>query len=168
MAEVGYGFTTVEMIRAGAGISRRTFYDHFADRDAAVVAYFDRATEWLLGTIDSVAADPSVPRAGRIDAAVAAVLELVAAQPDAARAWLTPAGRSDERLADHRVEALAAIERRLAAQLRAERRRVPSAVGLELRVGGACEVVRTRLRARDPALDAVAPVLTFVLRQPAA
>ena len=166
MAEVGYGATTVEMIRDGAGISRRTFYDHFRDRDAAILAYFDRATERLLETIDGAVADGSVPREGRIDAAVAAALELVAAQPDAARAWLTPAGRSDERLADHRAEALAAIARRLATRLRAEGRRVPSAVGLELRVGAACEVVRIGLREGGPTADALAPMLTFVLRQP--
>jgi len=168
MVEMGYAGTSVELISRRAGISRRTFYDHFADRDAAALAYFDRSTVRLLAAVDGVLADEGIAPPGRIDAAVVAALRLASAHPDAARAWLTRAGRSHEQLADHRVEALAALERRLAVQLKAEGRRVPRPLALELRVGGVCEVVRGRLLARESALTELAPVLTFVLRQPAA
>jgi len=166
MTRVGYAATTVEMIRDGAGISRRTFYDHFADRDTVVLAYFDASTVQLLAAIDAAVAGETIAPPGQIDAGVVAALELVAEHPDAAGAWLTPAGRSHEQLADHRLEALAALERRLAAGLRAEGRRVPSAVGLELRVGAVCEVVRRRLLAREAPVVDLAQVLTSVLRQP--
>ena len=71
--------TVAEVVR-NAKTSRRTFYQHFADRDACFLALFDVVSEALLLRIAD-AATGDAPFADRLDAAVAAYLGAVAAEP---------------------------------------------------------------------------------------
>jgi AcrR family transcriptional regulator len=75
-----------------ARTSRRTFYQHFADRDACFLALFDVVSGDLLDTIAD-AATGDAPFAERLDRAVAAYLGAVAAEPVLTRACIqeTPA-----------------------------------------------------------------------------
>ena len=83
--------TVAEVVRH-AHTSRRTFYQHFADRDACFLALFDVVSEALLETIAD-AATGEAPFTDRLDAAVAAYLGAVAAEPVLTRACIqeTPA-----------------------------------------------------------------------------
>jgi AcrR family transcriptional regulator len=84
VAERGYAAASVEAIRRRAGVSRRAFYTHFADKDDAVVAAFDAAAAYALPRLlDAFRGAPDW--AGAIDAAVAAYLALI----DCDGAWAT-------------------------------------------------------------------------------
>ena len=52
VASRGYADLTVEDVIARAGVSRRTFYDHFANKQDAFLAAYDEATGQLLQNID--------------------------------------------------------------------------------------------------------------------
>lgn len=83
--------TVAEVVR-NAKTSRRTFYQHFADRDACFLALFDVVSEALLLRIAD-AATGDAPFSERLEAGVAAYLGAVAAEPVLTRACIqeTPA-----------------------------------------------------------------------------
>jgi AcrR family transcriptional regulator len=78
--------TVAEVVRH-ARTSRRTFYQHFADRDACFLALFDEVSAALLETIADAATGDG-PFGARVDRAVAAYLGAVAAQPVLTRACI--------------------------------------------------------------------------------
>jgi AcrR family transcriptional regulator len=83
--------TVAEVVRH-AHTSRRTFYQHFADRDACFLALFDVVSAALLETIADAATGEG-PYVDRVDRAVAAYLGAIAAEPVLTRACIqeTPA-----------------------------------------------------------------------------
>src|SRR5215218_4516301 len=48
VAEHGYAVTTVAQVIARAGVSRKTFYEHFPDKRACFLAAWEVGTELLL------------------------------------------------------------------------------------------------------------------------
>jgi AcrR family transcriptional regulator len=84
-AEKGYASVTVKDITDHAGVSRRTFYDLFTDKEECFLAAYDV----LLGRVwDRVNAAYSQGRREwpeRITAALAALIKLYVAEPDFAR-----------------------------------------------------------------------------------
>ncbi len=85
--EHGYVPTTVAEIVARAKTSRRTFYQHFEDRDACLLALFDEMAGQLVHVLTE-AATGEAPYLERLDATLAAYLELVAADPALMRAMI--------------------------------------------------------------------------------
>src|SRR6185312_6723758 len=60
VAAKGYTATTVADVVAHAGVSRKTFYEHFADREECFLAAYDAAVDVLLGAVaERMAAGPS-------------------------------------------------------------------------------------------------------------
>ncbi|HWH93482.1 MAG TPA: TetR/AcrR family transcriptional regulator [Baekduia sp.] len=78
--------TVAEVVRH-ARTSRRSFYQHFADRDACFLALFDVVGAALLETIADAAAGAG-PFGARVDRAVAAYLGAIAAEPVLTRACI--------------------------------------------------------------------------------
>jgi AcrR family transcriptional regulator len=79
VAEKGYGPATVADVIDHAGVSRKTFYEHFRDKEACFLAAYDTGVEVLLNTMRAAAGTR-----GR----VRAYLELLAAEPAFARTFL--------------------------------------------------------------------------------
>src|SRR5262245_57415806 len=52
VAEHGYGATTVARVVSRAGVSRKTFYEHFSDKEDCLLALYDTAIGYVLGRID--------------------------------------------------------------------------------------------------------------------
>jgi AcrR family transcriptional regulator len=87
VAEKGYAATTVGDVVAGAGVSRKTFYEHFRDKDECFLAAFDSGVDALLSAI--AAAEPEEPtRMGLVRVRVRAYLVALAARPAFARTFL--------------------------------------------------------------------------------
>ena len=82
--------TVAEVVRR-ARTSRRTFYQHFDDRDACFLALFDVVSERLLTTI-AEAATGDGPFGERVDRAMAAYLGALAADPAVTRACVEEVG----------------------------------------------------------------------------
>src|SRR4051812_27061200 len=87
VAEKGYAATTVGDVVSGAGVSRKTFYEHFRDKEECFLAAFDSGVEKLLEAI--AAAEPEEPtRMSLVRARVRAYLVTLAARPAFARTFL--------------------------------------------------------------------------------
>ena len=95
--------TVAEVVRR-ARTSRRTFYQHFDDRESCFLALFDVVSARLLETIADAATGDG-PFGDRVDRAVAAYLGALAAEPVLTRACVQEApGISPEGMA--RVRAM--------------------------------------------------------------
>jgi AcrR family transcriptional regulator len=84
-AEDGYGEVTVQAITARAGVSRRTFYDLFADKQDCFIAAYDASTERLLADVGRAYGDAGRPWPERVAAALRAVIERYVAEPELGR-----------------------------------------------------------------------------------
>jgi AcrR family transcriptional regulator len=86
VADRGYAETRVVDVIERAGVSRATFYDLFDDLEDCFLASYDHVTDRLLETtLAAFDDDPEAAWPKRIRAAMAALLELLAGWPEAAR-----------------------------------------------------------------------------------
>lgn len=125
LAEHGYARLTVDGVLNRAGVSRRTFYEQFEDKDDCLYAAYEdaerRLWEAAAGTAAGVpgltdAAEPSSdPWPRKVHAALAAALGFLAAEPDTARLFTLEARAAGPEMAARHAAALD----RLAALLRA-------------------------------------------------
>jgi AcrR family transcriptional regulator len=84
VAELGYAGSTVEAIVVRAKMSRRTFYEHFADLKDALLQLHDYAAEVAFQTItEKIASEPDPVE--QLNAGVSAFLSTLASQGDLAR-----------------------------------------------------------------------------------
>ena len=121
VAVKGYAATTVGDVVAGAGVSRKTFYEHFRDKEECFLAAFDSGVDALLDAIAS--AEPDEPtRMSLVRARVRAYLRTLAARPAFARAFLIEVFAAGPRALDRRQRVLTRFEEFLQS-LHAEARR---------------------------------------------
>ena len=119
VADKGYARVTVADVIERAGVSRKTFYEQFANKEDCFLAAYDAGVDGLLAAIDG-ALDALAPdwMAGS-RRAVEVYLAAMAASPAFARAFLIEAlGAGPEALARRDV-----VQERFAAQLAAIHRR---------------------------------------------
>ena len=76
----GYGEMSVQHIVHEAGVSRRTFYEQFKNKDQAFLAAYDGASGLLMASIRT-AVDAETTPERKISAGLGAFLELLAASP---------------------------------------------------------------------------------------
>src|SRR4051812_13310919 len=87
VAEQGYAATTVALVIARAGVSRKTFYEHFPDKQACFLAAWEVGTDILLEQVLAAGAEADGWRA-RLRAGADAFLEILAAEPAFARSFM--------------------------------------------------------------------------------
>ena len=80
VSERGYTDLTVEDIIARAGVSRRTFYDQFANKQEAFLAAYDEVTQQLMTNI-GVAQSSATDFAEGVERALEAFLYYLAVEP---------------------------------------------------------------------------------------
>ncbi|NLT07763.1 MAG: TetR/AcrR family transcriptional regulator [Solirubrobacterales bacterium] len=76
----GYGAMSVQDIVREAGVSRRTFYEQFKNKDQAFLAAYDGSSALLIASIRRALEAESTPET-KISAGFAAFLELLSASP---------------------------------------------------------------------------------------
>ena len=93
MAEKGYAAATIDDIVRGAGVSKKTFYEHFQDKLGCFLAAYEAASDELYEHVR--AAQDGVPAASSADrwlertrAGIRAYLRWLAAEPALARVFL--------------------------------------------------------------------------------
>jgi AcrR family transcriptional regulator len=127
VAATGYAAATVADVIARAGVSRRTFYEHFSDKEDCFLAAYDTGVEVLLETVRAAGADATDPLT-RTRARVHAYLETLADEPAFARTFLIEVAAAGPRARERRDQ----VHDRFAAVVRegaeAARREVPSLV----------------------------------------
>ena len=119
VAEKGYARVAVADVIERAGVSRKTFYEQFANKDECFLAAYDATVDDLLATIDEALEALAPDWLGAHRAAVHAYLEALATSPQFAKAFLIEVlGAGPEAL-----KRRAAVQERFAAQLEGVHRR---------------------------------------------
>jgi AcrR family transcriptional regulator len=121
VAVKGYAGTTVGHVVAGAGVSRKTFYEHFSDKEDCFLAAFDSGVEALLEAIAAAEPDEAT-RMSLVRARVRAYLATLAARPAFARTFLIEVFAAGPLALERRQRVLARFEEFLRS-LHAEARR---------------------------------------------
>lgn len=110
VAEKGYRATTVADVVARAGVSRRTFYDHFANKEDCLLVTFDLVADEAMRRVEQ-AYEGAQGWPANVEAAIRALFESAIENPGAMRLSLLEIGSVGP----------AGIERREASMLRYER-----------------------------------------------
>ncbi|MGC9665310.1 TetR/AcrR family transcriptional regulator [Planosporangium sp. 12N6] len=87
IAQVGYRTTTVADIVRRARTSRRTFYEHFSDKEACFVALLTDANTEMIRQI-SAAVDPGAPWASQVRQAIEAWIASAESAPAITVSWI--------------------------------------------------------------------------------
>jgi AcrR family transcriptional regulator len=87
VAEKGYAAATIDDIVRGAGVSKKTFYDHFRDKLDCFLAAYETASDELLTRLRDAQSGPE-GWLERTRAGIAAYLRWLAAEPALARVFL--------------------------------------------------------------------------------
>jgi AcrR family transcriptional regulator len=157
---VGYARMSVEDIVRGAGVSRRTFYELFANKHEAFLGAFDAAAGALLHTVQ-VATDAETTFEGKVIAGFRAFVETLAATPGPAQVCIVEALAAGPEAIERRTAVMASFSQLLEdhAPMVAGGRRLP-VLTAETIVGGVYETIFRRIAAgRVDELPALLPDL---------
>lgn len=110
VAERGYNATTVAHITKAASVSRRTFYEHFSDKEACFLAAYVMVSDHIRDSMQ-VAADAFEEWPQKVRAALATMLRFLAAEPELARVcMIEPIAAGGEIAAKHRASMQGFVE----------------------------------------------------------
>lgn len=138
----GYGAATVADVVEHAGVSRKTFYEHFRDKEDCFLVAYDTGVEVLMATM----------RAGE---PIRAYLETLSAEPAFARTFLIEIGAAGPRAITRRQQVHEAFAAMIGDELEAL-----------AAVGALNEVVTREVAAgRTAELPALEPQLTSILER---
>jgi AcrR family transcriptional regulator len=98
-ADRGHAAVTISDIVRGAGTAKRTFYEHFRDKDDCFLQAFDVASQIVVGALIDTVADERDP-VRRIERGVRAYLGALVDHPEFARLFLTHMRAAGPQLAD--------------------------------------------------------------------
>jgi AcrR family transcriptional regulator len=166
--KVGYVGMSVQDVIVAAGVSRKTFYINYRDKEDAFLAAYDDASERLLAQVKEAyaSADTLVDRTRE---SLRTLLEAVAAEPATASVCLVevlaagPAALERRNAMMHELATL--VDETAAEGLRSLKR--PSPLVAETLVGGIYEVLASRVATgRVAELPALLPDLMFALLLP--
>jgi AcrR family transcriptional regulator len=159
VAARGYAGTRIADVTAIAGVSRRTFYEHFANKEDCFLAAFAFGADLLVARVRA-AYEPPGAWPDRLRAGVGALLTGLASEPDFARVCLVEvlaAGPRALELRRHVLDAFAALVRDSQRDSPAP---PPPALAYEILVGGICEALYARVQSGHPGdLPALLPEL---------
>jgi AcrR family transcriptional regulator len=101
-ARVGYAEASAEAIAREAGMSKATFYEHFANKEECILALFDEAATEVMRGMAGAATDDSGPYEDRIRANVSSFLEILTQYPESAQTLLVEIIGAGPRAAERR------------------------------------------------------------------
>ncbi len=165
VGELGYEKMSVARVTARAGVSRRTFYDLFDDREACFLAAFKETVERARALVCESAGDERDWRSG-VRAGLAALLQLFSDEPLAGRVLVVDALKAGPTVLERRglvVQELIGVVEGARAQARGRREVAPlTAEGV---VGAVLAVVHARLLARGGSLTKLLnPLMAMIVR----
>jgi AcrR family transcriptional regulator len=155
-ARVGYAEASAEAISREAGMSKATFYEHFANKEECILALFDAASETVRGGVGSATlGDPDSTPQERITLGVRAFLSAIEAYPDQAKTLLVEIIGAGPRAAERRDAVLQAFaelidQQNAVAHERFGARRLASPDDAFAIVGAIVELASRQLRHGSP------------------
>jgi AcrR family transcriptional regulator len=124
VAEKGYAATTIDDIVRGAGVSKKTFYEHFRDKEDCFLAAYEAAADELFARVREAQSDPD-SWLERTRAGISAYLRWLAAEPALARVFLIEVAAAGPRAAERREALRDRYAEQLAELQREARRELP-------------------------------------------
>jgi AcrR family transcriptional regulator len=163
--ESGYARMTVAQVIGRARVSRKTFYDVFADREDCFLAAFDQAVEQLRGLVGDAFRDERSWRDG-VRSSLACVLVFMEDEPALARLCMIEALGAGDRVLEHRADVLAELAAVIdQGRLASSTAREPPPVTAEGIVGAVFAVLHTRLLdgGREPLTGLLGPLMSMIV-----
>ncbi|KAA0022116.1 TetR/AcrR family transcriptional regulator [Antrihabitans cavernicola] len=168
VAEKGYPATTIAHVVAEARVSRRTFYEHFTDKQACMIACYSTLSDRLLAGLSVMDTDSKNARSV-VASAVDSLLRVLAERPDltyaqfvaihAAGLTTSPERRRVQDILANQIRDIAVHASEFDANVR-----VPSDLTATLLVGGIGElIVRSVEQGRVDRLSEIAPTVVDVV-----
>jgi AcrR family transcriptional regulator len=112
VAEKGYAAATIDDIVRGAGVSKKTFYEHFRDKEDCFLAAYEAAADELFARVREAQRAPD-SWLERTRAGISAYLRWLAAEPALARVFLIEVAAAGP----HALERREALRDRYAGQM---------------------------------------------------
>jgi AcrR family transcriptional regulator len=154
VAEQGYATTTVADIIARARLSRRTFYEHFADKEECFLAAYDTVVEQLLAAVGQ-AYEQAEGWTQKVHDGLETFLAYLAAEPAFARMCIVEVVAAGAEARGRRDAAMRVFVDFLEpGRAEAPRGLVVPALAADVVVGGIYEIIYSRLQ-RDAADELV-------------
>jgi AcrR family transcriptional regulator len=145
VAERGYPATRVVDVIEAAGVSRKTFYELYADKEDCFLAAYDRAIGVLeRETNRAYDADPGAPWPDRLRSGLIAFLSLIAAQPAAAKFCVVDVLAAGPKALARRDAAVRGFTGLIDAGRAESRRELPGITALSL-AGGVNELLYSQI-----------------------
>ncbi len=147
MGEGGYGAMSVARVTDRAGVSRRTFYEQFEDREDCFLALFDEAlTRAGKAVSTGLAGTGEVGWSGRVRAGLIAFILLIDEEPELGALLIVDALGGGPRVLERRARVLEAVKKAVdEGRVEARRGSDPPPLTAEGVVGAVLSVVHARL-----------------------
>jgi AcrR family transcriptional regulator len=163
--ETGYAAMTVAAVIERARVSRKTFYDVFANRSEC----FEAIVEGILARACAVASAAYAAESSwlaAIRSGLNSLLCLIDDEPRLARAWFVDAMAGPEAVRERKAEATAMLAAAVDAGRGAgSERRQPSQLTAEATVGGISQILHARLvnGHREPFVELLGPCMYLIV-----
>jgi AcrR family transcriptional regulator len=108
IAEEGYLNGTVHKVLKRAGISRRTFYEIFTDKEDCFLAAYREATDHVTALVKNACRDGATPER-RVENGLRAMLEFVEREPKVARMCVVEVMAAGEKARKRRAKTMARL-----------------------------------------------------------
>lgn len=167
-AAKGYAATTISEVAEVAGVSSATFYELFEDKEACFFEAFDAVNDVLIAHVSAAyEAAAGKPWPERVIAALAALVELLAAEADIARMTMVEVTAAGDEARKRYGQALERFTPLLAeGKSYSGRESLPDDTA-RFAVGGATALIYVEVRAgRGPELGRILPDLVFAVLMP--
>jgi AcrR family transcriptional regulator len=105
-SELGYRETNVQDVIERAGVSRPTFYEHFANKEDCFLAAFDTSAQRLRDKLEAASRKGGDVWRDRLRYALEALLRFASSEPDTARTLIVEARAASADAVMRRVELL--------------------------------------------------------------
>jgi AcrR family transcriptional regulator len=156
-SEHGVGYATVARVVARSGVSRRTFYEQFVDREDCFLTAFDQAIGGIAAVVLPAYRVPSKWHE-RVRAGLAALLQCLDGEPAVARLVIVEALGAGPKALEHRRRGIAQIVTVIDTEGReAKGGEGPPPLTAEGVVGGALSLIHARLAFPPPVVDRASP-----------
>lgn len=125
VAQRGYGRVSVADVIARAGVSRKTFYEHFANKQECFLAAYDFGVDVLLEAVDEAISAAAPDWLAAASASTERYLETLAANPEFARTFLVEVLAAGPEALERRSQVHERFAQQLGAAFAAARRDLP-------------------------------------------
>jgi AcrR family transcriptional regulator len=162
--ERGVGNVTVAHVVERSGVSRRTFYEHFVDRDRCFLAAFERA----LGLAGERVLPAYLSQGGwreRVRSGLSALLMFLDEEPVIGRLLIVESPSSGQMTLERRRQLIAGMTGAIDEGRSETKSTVPPSLAAEGIVGGVLAVIHTRLVQADrpPLVELLNPLMSMIV-----